>query len=142
MGRVNTPHQSVSERNSLEILFKNSNKHSLQKRCQTILLKLDGRTSKDVCKIVGMSNTSVNSWLNRYKLKGISGLDIKPGRGCKPKREKDEKEILASTKRHRQRLATAKAEWKFNNEKSVIRDTFRRFLKVLADDTSEAERRP
>ena len=136
MGRVNTPHLSVSERNSLEILFKNSNKHSLQKRCQTILLKLDGRTSKDVCKIVGMSNTSVNSWLNRYKLKGISGLDTKPGRGCKPKREKDEEEILASARRHRQRLATAKAEWKFNNGKSVSRDTFRRFLKVLADDTS------
>ena len=63
-------------------------------------MKSDGHPSKDVGKIVGMSNISVNSWLNRYKLEGISGLDVKSGRGCKLKieREKDEEEILASAK--------------------------------------------
>ena len=88
-----------------------------------------------------MSNISVNSWLNRYKLEGISGLDVKSGRGCKLKieREKDEEEILASAKRHWQSLVTAKAEWKFNTGKSVSRDTFRRFFKVLVDDTSELD---
>ena len=106
-----------------------------------ILLMSDGRPSKDVCKIVEMSNISVNGWLNRHKLEGISGLAIKLGRGCKPKidREKDEEKILASAKRHRQRLVTAKAEWNFNSGKSVSRDIFRRFLKVLVDDTSELD---
>lgn len=136
MGRVNTPILKESERTELETLFKKSDNPSLRKRCQTILLKADGRLSKDVGKIVGMSHVSVNSWLNRYKSEGITGLLIKPGRGCKPKIDKqtDETEIVALVKKHRQRLETAKAEWETNSGKSVSRDTFRRFLKVLGDD--------
>lgn len=138
MGRVNTPILNESERTELETLFKKSDNHSLRKRCQTILLKADGRFSKDVAKIVGMSHVSVNSWLSRYKSEGIPGLIIKPGRGCKPKIDKqtDETQIVALAKKHRQRLETAKAEWETNSGKSVSRDTFRRFLKVLGDDTN------
>ena len=58
MGRVNTPILSESSRTELETLFENSNNHSLRKRCQTILLKSDGRHSKDVGSIVGMSHVS------------------------------------------------------------------------------------
>lgn len=136
MGRVNTPILNESQRTELETLFKKSDNHSLRKRCQTILLKADGRFSKDVAKIIGMSHVSVNSWLRRYKSEGISGLLIKPGRGCKPKidRQTDQTEIVALAKKHRQRLETAKAEWEANSGKSVSRATFRRFLKVLADD--------
>lgn len=139
MGRVNTPVLKESERTELETLFKKSDNHSLRKRCQTILLKADGRYSKDVGEIVGMSHVSVNSWLSRYKSKGLPGLLIKPGRGRKPKiaKETDQMEILALAKKHRQRLETAKAEWETNSGKSVSRDTFRRFLKVLADGTNE-----
>ena len=36
-------------------------------------------------------------------------------------------------------MVTAKAEWKFNTGNSVSRDTFRRFFKVLVDDTSELD---
>jgi transposase len=139
MGRVNTPILNESTRVELETLFKKSDNHSLRKRCQTILLKADGRYSKDVGKIVGMSHVSVNSWLNRYKSEGIAGLMIKPGRGAKPKisKETDQTEILALAKKHRQRLETAKAEWETSSGKSVSRDTFRRFLKALADATNE-----
>lgn len=96
---------------------------------------------KMLVKLLAWVILSVNSWLNRHKLEGILGLDIKLGRGCKPTidREKDEEKILASAKRHRQRLVTAKAEWNFNSGKSVSKDTFRRFLKVLVDDTSESD---
>lgn len=139
MGRVNTPVLKESERTELETLFKKSDNHSLRKRCQTILLKADGRYSKDVGEIVGMSHVSVNSWLSRYKSKGLPGLLIKSGRGRKPKiaRETDQIEILALAKKHRQRLETAKAEWETTSGKAVSRDTFRRFLKVLAVDTNE-----
>lgn len=138
MGRVNTPILNESARAELETLFKKSDNHSLRKRCQTILLKADGRYSKDVGKIVGMSHVSVNNWLNRYKAEGMPGLLIKPGRGCKPKivKQTDQTAILASVKKHRQRLETAKAEWETSSGKSVSRDTFRRFLKVLGDDTN------
>ena len=139
MGRVNTPVLSESSRTELETLFKNSNNHSLRKRCQTILLKSDGRHSKDVGSIVGMSHVSVNSWLKRYKTDGILGLNIKSGRGRKPIIDKviNEAEVLEIAKKHRQRLQTAKAEWEENSGKEVSRATFRRFLKSLAADINE-----
>ncbi|MCM2556267.1 hypothetical protein NAL32_17930, partial [Chryseobacterium sp. Ch-15] len=67
MGRVNTPHLSTVSREELEILQIKSANASLRKRCQLILLKGDGRSSKDVGSILRMSHVSVNSWVKRYK---------------------------------------------------------------------------
>ena len=138
MGRINTPILTESSRTELETLFKNNSNHSFRKRCQTILLKADGRHSKDVGSIVGMSHVSVNSWLKRYKIDGVLGLKIKSGRGRKPIIDRliDESAILEAAKKHRQRLQTAKAEWEESAGKEVSRETFRRFLKSLAVDIS------
>jgi len=108
----------------------------LRKRCQAILLKADGRHSKDVGSIVGMCHVSVNSWLKRYKSDGIEGLYIKPGRGKKPLIDKksDEHAILEAVSQHRQKVATAKAEWEALSGKEVSKSTFIRFLKSLGDD--------
>ena len=113
MGRVNTPILTESSQTELTTLFKTSNNHSFRKRCQTILLKADGRHSKNVGSIVGMSHVSQNSWLKRYKTDDISGLLIKSGSGRKPIIDKatDETAVLEVAKKHRQRLQTAKAEW-------------------------------
>ena len=136
MGRVNRPVLSESQQIELEKLFKESTNHSVRKRCQTILLKAEGRHSKDVGSIVGMSNVSVNSWLKRYKSEGIAGLYIRPGRGRKPliDRNMDEESILEAVKQHRQKVSTAKAEWEASSEKEVSKSTFKRFLKNLVDD--------
>lgn len=136
MGRVNTPILSESQKKELDDLFKSSSNHSLRKRCQTILLKSEGRDSIDVGKIVGMCNVSVNSWLQRYKAEGISGLSVKPGRGKKAliNRLEDESAILEAVKKHRQKVATAKAEWQALSGKSVSDITFKRFLKSLVGD--------
>jgi len=82
---------------------------------------------------------SVNSWLHRYLNEGITGLLTKEGRGRKPKIDKitDKSSILEAVKNNRQRLQTAKSEWESESSKSVSRDTFRRFLKALADDIKE-----
>ena len=139
MGRVNTPILSEGQRTELENGFKTGKSHAYRMRRQCILLKADNRKSKDVGKIVGMCHVSVNSWLYRYISEGIAGLITKEGRGRKPKIDKiaDKSSILEVVKANRQRLQTAKAEWESENSKSVSRDTFRRFLKALADDTKE-----
>lgn len=136
MGRVNRPLLKESQKTELEKLFKESTNHSLRKRCQTILLKAEGRDSKDVGSIVGMCNVSVNSWLKRYKSEGISGLYIKPGRGKKPliDRKLDGEAILEAVKKHRQKVSTAKAEWETSSNKEVSKSTFKRFLKSLVED--------
>jgi transposase len=139
MGRVNTPILSSEARQALEKGYKTGTTHAYRVRCRTILLKSDGLKSKEVGKMVGMSHVSVNSWLQRYKLEGISGLFTKAGRGRKPiiDKTKDVEAILEAVKSNRQRLQTAKAAWEEKSKKSVSRDTFRTFLKVLADDIKE-----
>ncbi len=138
MGRVNTPILSESQRAELENLYKKSKSHGLRKRCQTILLKADGRTSKDVGSIVGMSHVSVNSWLSRYKSESVAGLLVKPGRGRKAKINpvEDREQVLELVKKHRQKVEVAKAEWEASRDKKVNRETFRRFLKSLVEDTN------
>lgn len=141
MGRVNTPQLSELQREELESLFTTSLNASFRKRCQLILLKAQGRNSKDVGQIIGMSHISVNSWLKRYKKQGIQGLYISKGRGRKAliDKEKDQDSILAIVQAERQRLQTAKAEWEALSGKTVSKTTFRRFLKALAEPTSVSE---
>jgi len=136
MGRVNTPNLTSSQRKELEMGLKTGASHSFRKRCQSILLKSEGRNSKDVGVITGMSNVSVNSWLKRYKSEGISGLYTKPGRGRKAilTMEADKETVLEAIKVNRQRMRTAKAEWESKSGKNVSDSTFKAFLKSLADD--------
>jgi len=138
MGRVNTPVLTFAQRKELESGLKEGKSHSFRMRCQSILLKSEGRTSKDVGIITGMCNVSVNSWLNRYKTEGLSGLYTKPGRGRKAviNVDQDRESILEAIKSNRQRMRTAKAEWELKSGKSVSDSTFKTFLKSLADDIS------
>lgn len=139
MGRVNTPVLKPEEQASLEEALRKSGNHTFRMRCQSILLKAAGRKSKDVARIVGMCHVSVNGWLKRYKKEGIAGLKTKPGRGRKPvlNKETDREAVLEAVKANRQRISLAKAAWEQAEPgKAVGRDTFRNFLKVLADDIS------
>jgi hypothetical protein len=72
MGRVNIPILTSEKRKELEKGLKECISHSFRMRCQSVLLKSEGRTSKEVDSITGMSHVSVNSWLTRYKF----GRDI------------------------------------------------------------------
>lgn len=136
MGRVNTPILTEIGLKELEKLYKTSTNDSFRRRCHLVLLKADNRSSKDVGKIVAMSDVTVNSWLRRYKSEGISGLKIKQGRGRKPIIDKitDEAEIITLVKEHRQRVETAKAEWENSSGKKASLTTFKHFLKSLAED--------
>lgn len=138
MGRVNTPILDVQSRVSLENGMKHGKTHAFRKRCQLILLKSEDRTSEDVGKIVKMCEMTVNNWVMRYKTEGVAGLQTKAGRGRKPvlNKAEDASLALAAIKSHRQRLDMATAEFEGTSGKRVSSDTLRRFLKVLADDTS------
>lgn len=139
MSRVNTPILDTDQRVALEKGYATGKSHAFRKRCHLILLKSEGRDSKSVGSIVKMCEMSVNNWVNRYKMESIEGLQTKSGRGRKAILSKieDESSILEAVKANRQRVDIAKAEWESEQaNKSVSRDTFRRFLKVLADATN------
>jgi transposase len=137
MGRVNTPMLTPVQFRELESGIRDGKSHCFRMRCHCILLKSEGRTSKDVGKITGMCHVSVNTWVRRYKAEGLQGLSTKPGRGRKPVIEDSDKDaVLFAIKANRQRLQTAKAEWEQESGKRVSNNTFKRFLKSLAEDIS------
>jgi hypothetical protein len=63
MGRVNTPALTTGQRIELELGFREGSCHSFRMRCHSILLKSEGRISKDVGVIVGMRKLK-KEWLN------------------------------------------------------------------------------
>ena len=137
MGRVNIPLLTPSQRRELESGVRDGKSHCFRMRCQCILLKSEGRTSKDVGSITGMCNVSVDTWVKRYKAEGLQGLVTKSGRGRKPVIEDNDKDaVLSAIKANRQRMQTAQAEWEQQSGKKVCNNTFKRFLKSLAEDIS------
>jgi transposase len=139
MGRIKVLDLTPEQQAELEEGFHKGKTHAFRNRCQLILLKEEGRSSLEVAAIVKMCEMSVNNWLSRYALEGITGLATKPGRGRKAKLNPvtDSEPVVAAVKANRQRLLAAKAEFEAGGGSKVSRETLRRFLKALADDTSE-----
>ncbi len=138
MGRIKTLGMAPEQREAIDQGLRNGKTHAFRKRCQLVLLKEQGRTSVEVGSIVGMCEMTVNNWLSRYQEEGLEGLLTKPGRGRRAKLDpvKDTQPVLAAVKANRQRLLAAKAEFEAEGGPKVSRDTLRRFLKTLADDTN------
>jgi len=136
MGRVNTPELTPEQRIELEFGFKNGKSHCFRMRCHAVLLKSEGRTSKEVGQITGMSHISVNSWTKRFVKDEMTGLQTQAGRGRKPILSivEDKESILNAIKANRQRMQTAKAEWESQSGKTVCGNTFKAFLKSLAEN--------
>ena len=136
MGRINTPIITISRRQELEEWLRQGPSHCIRMRCHSILLKSEGRKSKEFSLITGMCAVSINNWIKRYNEEGLTGLQTKSGRGRKPviSHAEDSEAILSAIKSNRQRMRTAKAQWEAESGKKVCDSTFKAFLKSLADD--------
>ena len=51
-----------------------------------------GKTGREVADFLGVSTTSIRSWVQRFRDGGLDGLAIRPGRGRKPKADATEVE--------------------------------------------------
>lgn len=122
------------EHEALKDGYENGKSPAYRKRCHLVLLKHEGRTSKDIGKIVGLHQISVNNWLNRYEAEGITGLRTKPGRGRKPilDGKKDAQKVKEEVKKERQRLKKAKDAIEKDLGKSFSMMTLKRFLKNVS----------
>jgi transposase len=129
---------TVEQHKALSEGFREGKSHCFRMRCRCILLKSEGRTSKDVAAITDMCEMNVNNRLARYRREGIGGLQTQSGRGRKSviSESEDKAAILSAIKANRQRMRTAKAQWEAESGKKVCANTFKAFLKSLADDTN------
>ena len=138
MGKITKIELSESERIKLNFGYKEGSSHCFRMRCKAVLLKSEGLSSEAIGKIVEMTHISVNNWVKRYLLEGISGLETRKGRGRKPIMDcSDEEAVRKAIENDRQSVNKAREAWQNAVGKEASESTFRRFLSALAQDISE-----
>lgn len=138
MGKIRKIELSEAERQGLDSGLRLGKSHAYRQRCQLVLLKSEGRSSKQVGQIVKMNAISVNNWLSRYQREGLAGLKTKAGRGRKPVFEsgRDLEQVRQAVMQERQRLSQAKLILEQQLGKAFSLKTLRRFLKKLSAATN------
>lgn len=144
MGRKLIIVLSSEQKSELETLFRTSKNATLRQRCQILLLKSAGRTSKDIGSIVGIkSENQINSWVKRYNdsynKEGIGVLGNISGQG-RPRilNQADMPMVREAVEKERQRLGQAKVLIEQQKQQSFSLKTLKRFLKVLSASTNES----
>jgi putative transposase len=138
MGRTIKIDLTEHQRAELNHGYRTGATHVFRQRCHMVLRNADNRRSVDVAEIVGVCAHTVNGWLWRYKLGGISGLATQPGQGRRALLQvaEDAAAVRVAVTNHRQRLAQARAEVEEQLGKQFSDKTLRRFLKTLTVDIS------
>lgn len=138
MGRFLKITLDEQQRAALEQGYRNGKSHAFRQHCQIVLLKAQGRKSREIAALLGCHQNSINDWLHRYLAEGIQGLQIKPGRGRKTilSQTADAVRVRQAVRRHRQRISLAKAELEGSLGKAFSQRTLVRFLKNLTADTN------
>ena len=140
MGRSIKIELADNQRTELENGYRNGKSHSFRTNCQIVLLKSEGRFSKEIAKFLGFSEQKVNRWLWRYKTQGLEGLEIRQGRGRPAILQIENTEsVKEAVRRHRQRISIARAELQETLGKEFSAKTLARFLKNLTADIIESE---
>ena len=140
MGRIIKIELNDNQYQELENGYRNGKSHSFRTNCQIVLLKSEGRKSKEIASFLGITEQKVNRWLWRYKQTGLQGLEIRQGRGRPPiLQTEDTASIKEAVRKHRQRISQAKVELEKSLGKEFSQKTFVRFLKNLTADINESE---
>jgi transposase len=136
MGRTIKIELTEQQRAELENGYRTGKTQVFRLRCQMVLLKAEGRKSKDVGDILGSCEQAINNWLWRYKQDGVKGLQTKPGQGRVAilQVSQDAASVRLSVAEHRQRISQARAELEETLGKQFSEKTLRRFLKNLTAD--------
>jgi len=74
----------------LEILYKNEKDPKVKERLLMIIHTKEGRTTREVSKIVKKSYVMISHWINRFNREGPDGLKDRPRSGKPSKLEKEE----------------------------------------------------
>jgi hypothetical protein len=110
MEKIKKLELTVAQRGQLENGFRKGTSHCSRMCCRAVLLKADGLSSAEAGEQTDMSLVSVNAWMKRFLWEGITGLQTRPGRGCKPIMDcSDEKAVRAAIEQDWQSVSKAKA---------------------------------
>jgi putative transposase len=146
MGRVLTISLSEAQLQELETGYKTGSSHAFRQRCRMIVLKSQGRKTKEICEIVEInSQNQVNKWIKRYKSSylrlGIAVLHNAEGQGRKTVFDAvtQQKRVKEVVQQERQKLSNAHTILENEMNKKFHIKTLKNFLKALAADTNDLD---
>lgn len=107
-----------------------------RKHCHALLLSNQGKSVQAIMDILGVSRrNTVYDWMNRWEAEGVQGLQIKPGRGRKPKLRVEDDGLVQKIKEKLEqdaiKLSLMKSEIEDFMGVKMHDETLRRFLKNL-----------
>lgn len=136
MGKKRIPILSLEQQQALEYTYRHSTIHALRIRCHIILLKHQGRSSKEIALLAGYpTQATINTWLTRYEQDGIEGLKNAPGQGRKNLLDPilHQQKVKEVVQQERQRLSIAKDILEKDLGTKFSKKTLTRFLKRLTE---------
>jgi transposase len=117
----------------LERIYRQSRHYQVRQRAHCLILASQGVKTEELIKILRVSYKTIYNWFNRWELEGVVGLYNKPGRGCKPRFNFEQKALIREwaqqePRQLKQVAEKIKEEW----EISISTKTIKRILKTLA----------
>lgn len=117
----------------LERIYRQSRHHQVRTRAHCLILALQGVRTEELSKIFSVSYKTIYNWLNRWELEGMVGLYNKPGRGCKPTFNPEQKAKIRDwaqqyPRQLKQVAQKIKEEWSIE----ISTKTIKRVLKTLS----------
>jgi transposase len=135
MGRKSKYIKNLSEEEKIS-LHKGYTYGSLalyRRKCHCILLSEKGKDATELSEFFGVSRQSILTWLHLWEQEGQQGLKLKPGRGRKPKLDKDKHVNVIKTliENEPKNLTRVVAQIESELDIKVSKKTLQRFLKNL-----------
>lgn len=117
----------------LERIYRQSRHHQVRQRAHCLILASQGIKVEELIKIFKVSYKTLYNWFNRWESEGMVGLYNKPGRGCKPTFNFEQKEQIREwTKQEPRQLKQVaqkiKEEWRIE----ISTKTIKRILQTLS----------
>jgi transposase len=117
----------------LERIYRQSRHHQVRQRAHCLILASQGAKIEELMNIFSVSYKTIYNWFNRWESEGMVGLYNKPGRGCKPTFNSEQKErirewVRQQPKQLKQVVQKIKEEWGI----TISTKTIKRILKTLS----------
>ena len=123
---------SATERSTLEAGRHHHPQHQFRARCQGLLWSADGQSVPTLAALLGVSQTTVYSWFNRWERGGLAGLANAKGQGRRAiLQAADCEQVKAAVRDNRQQLKDVTAALRQELAKSFSPLTLKRFLKSM-----------
>lgn len=134
---------SEEQKSSLQKGYRFGKSPLFRRKCHCILLSHNRQTIAQLSELFEVSQHSIRVWLKRWESGGIMGLELKPGRGRKPKLKQAEpshvKKVKELIENEPQNLNQVKEQIANDLDINLSKRTLQRFLKNLNTVGSDFE---